>query len=123
MRHFSLLVAAIALLIPGAQAKEQADFHERARLAVERTDHDLQKYVHREKLDGKQREKFDAAMKDLQEFRDAASKDQWDGGRERLERAIDNIEYVVNHASIGDEERQALGIDLYTLRDIRDGWK
>jgi hypothetical protein len=124
MRHVAFLaVAAAALLVPAAHAREQADLHERARLAVERTDKDLQTYVHRDKLDGQQREKFDAAVKDLKDFHDDAAAGKWDGGRERLERAIDNIDFVVNHATLSEQEKTTLGIDLYTLRDVRDAWK
>jgi hypothetical protein len=122
MRPFAFLAAAV-LLVSSAPAKEQEDFHEKAKLAVQRTDNDLQKFVHRDNLNEAQRGKFDAALKDLTEFRDAASKNQWDGERERLERAIDEIEFVVKNAKIGDQERTTLEIDLYTLRDVRDGWK
>jgi molecular chaperone DnaK (HSP70) len=122
MRPIAFLAVA-AWLVPWAHAREQEDFHEKARHAVERTDNDLQKYVHRDNLDAGQREKFDAATKDLTEFREAAAKNQWDGERERLERAIDEIESVVKNAKIGDQERTTLEIDLYTLRDVRDGWK
>ncbi len=122
MRLFAFLSVA-ALLVPLADAREQEDFHEKARHTVERTDNDLQKYVHRDNLDAGLREKFDAAMKDLTEFREAAAKNQWDGERERLERAIGEIESVVKSAKIGDQERTTLEIDLYTLRDVRDGWK
>jgi molecular chaperone DnaK (HSP70) len=124
MRYFPFLaVAAIAFLVPAAHAREQEDFHEKARHAVERTDNDLQKFVHRDNLNDGQREKFDAAMKDLKEFREDAAAGKWEGGRERLERAIGNIESVVKNAPIGEQERQTLEIDLYTLRDIRDGWR
>ena len=123
MRHFTFLALAALALIPAAHAREQEDFRERARHVVERTDNDLQKYVHRDNLNGAQREKFDAALKDLKEFRDETAAGKWDGGRERIERAIDNIDFVVEHATIGEQEKQTLRIDLYTLRDVRDGWR
>ena len=122
MRHFAFLAVAF-LLVPAAHAREQEDFHQKAKLAAERTDNDLQKYVHRDNLNDAQRGKFDAALKDLTEFREAAAKNQWDGERERLERAIDEIEFVVKNAKIAEQERTTLEIDLYTLRDVRDGWK
>jgi hypothetical protein len=122
MRYFAFLAMAV-WLVPPAHAREQEDFHQKAKLAVDRTDNDLQKYVHRDNLNDAQRGKYDAAMKDLTEFREAAAKNQWDGERERLERAIDEIEFVVKNAKIADQERTTLEIDLYTLRDVRDGWK
>jgi hypothetical protein len=123
MRHFPLLALAAIALVPTAHAREQEDFRERAKHVVERTDTDLQKFVHRDNLNDRQREKFDAALKDLKEFRDETAAGKWDGGRERLERAIDNIDFVVNNATIGEQEKQTLRIDLYTLRDVRDGWR
>lgn len=124
MRHLPLFaLTAIALLVPAAHAREQQDFRERARHAVERTDKDLGTYVHRENLNEPQREKFDAAMKDLRELHADMEAGRWDGARERLEHAIDEIDAVVKSAPIGEQERTTLGIDLYTLRDIRDGWK
>ncbi len=122
MRSIAFLALA-AWLIPAVHAREQEDFHQKAKLAVQRTDNDLQKYVHRDNLDAGERGKFDAAMKDLTDFREAAAKNQWDGERERLVRAIDEIESVVKNAKIADQERTTLEIDLYTLRDVRDGWK
>ncbi len=124
MRYFSFLaVAALAWLVPTAHAREQEDFHERARHVVERTDKDLQSFVHRDALNGPQREKFDAALKDLKEFGEETAAGKWDGGRERLERAIGNIDFVVNNATIDEQQRQTLRIDLYTLRDVHDGWR
>ena len=68
MRHFFLLaLGAIALLIPSAHAREQQDLKERVRDAVQRTDKDLGNLVHREKLNDQQRDRFDAAVKDLHE--------------------------------------------------------
>lgn len=123
-RYFSLsALVAIAALVPSSYAREQQDFHERVKNAVTRTDKDLGTYVHRDNLSGEPRDRFDAAVKDLSALRDAIAAGQWDGAKERLEHAIDNIDFVVQHAPIGEQEKQTLGIDLYTLRDIRDGWK
>jgi hypothetical protein len=117
-----LAFAAIGLMIP-AQAREQADFRERAKHAVERADKDLSASIHRDNLDADQRAKFDAAVKDLHELHDAMEAGKWEGGLEKLDHAIDDIDFVVKHAPLGEQEKTTLGIDLYTLRDIRDGWK
>lgn len=122
MRHI-LALSAMVLLVPAAHAREQQDFHERVKDAVQRTDKDFETLVHRDKLDTDQRERFDAALKDLTDFREAIAKGQWDGGKEQLQRTIDDIDSVVKHAPIDEGDRQTLGIDLYTLRTIYDSWK
>ena len=38
-------------------------------------------------------------------------------------RNFGRIDFVVNNATIGEQEKQTLRIDLYTLRDVRDGWR
>jgi len=123
MRHFLLLaLSAAALLVPGANAKEQHALQERIRDGVQRTDKDLEDLVHRDKLNEQQRGRFDAAIKDLGELREAVAGTQWEGKRELLERAVDNIDFVVTNASMEEGDRQTLGIDLYTLRVILDSW-
>jgi hypothetical protein len=125
MRHFPILaLAAIFLpLIPPAHAREQEDFRERLKNAVERTDKDFGSIVQREKLDQDQRTRFDAAEKDLGDLREAVANWKWEGDRDKLEHAIDNLDFVSKHAPISDSDRQTLGIDLYTLKVIRDSWK
>jgi hypothetical protein len=124
MRNFPLLVlGVIALLVPRADAREQQDLKERVRDAVQRTDKDLGNLVHRDKLNEQQRDRLDAALKDLRELREAVAGGQWEGERGRLERAIDNMDFVVKNAPIADTDRQTLGIDLYTLQVTLDSWK
>jgi hypothetical protein len=123
MRHFLLLaIGAIALLVP-VHAKEIQELRERVRDGVQRTDKDLEHLVHADKLNQQQRERFDAAVQDLHELRDAVASTRWEGERDRLQRAVDNIDFVVKQAPIDDGDRQTLGIDLYTLRSILDAWK
>jgi hypothetical protein len=122
-RIFLAALSAIALLVPVVQAKEQAELRERVRDGVLRADKDLQSVVHPEKLTPDQREHFDAAVKDLHELQDAVTGTRWEGERENLERAVDNIDFLSKHASIDDGDKQTLGIDLYTLRSILDAWK
>jgi len=124
MRHFALLaLGAIVLLVPGAQAKEQQALRERVRDGAQRTDKDLETLVPREKLNDQQRERFDSALKDLRELHDAAATEKWEGERKLLERAVENIDFIVSHAALAEGDRQLLGIDLYTLQVILDSWK
>lgn len=124
MRHFQLLaLAAITLLVPAAHAREQQDLRERIRDGVQRTDKDLGNLVHRDKLNDQQRDRFDAAVKDLHELREAVTSKRWEDERDLLERAVENIDFLTNHAPIDEGDRQTLDIDLFTLRVILDSWK
>ena len=124
MRHFPLLaLGAIALLVPAAHAREVQDLREQVRDGVQRTDKDLGEFVHRDKLNEQQRSRFDAAVKDLQVLGEAVAGGKWEAERGRLERAIENIDFLQKHAPIEDGDRQLLGIDVYTLRGILEHWK
>jgi hypothetical protein len=123
MRHLPLLaLGAIALLVPVAHAKELAELRERVRDGVQRADKDLENLVKPDKLNQQQRDRFDAAIKDLQELHEAVASTRWEGERKVLEHAVENIDFVVKQAPIADGDRQTLGIDLYTLRVILDNW-
>ena len=123
IRNFLFLSGVAGLLICAAQAKEQQDLRERVRDGVQRTDKDLEAVVHRDKLDAQQRDRFDAMVNDLHELREAVAGSQWEGERGRLERAVENLDFLTKHAPLDEGDRQTLGIDLYTLRVILDSWK
>ena len=124
MRHLPVLaLAAFALLLPRVHARELQELRERVRDGVQRTDKDLATYIHPDKLNKQQREKFDSAVKDLGELREAVTDKRWEGDRKVLERAVDNIDSVVKQAPISEDDRQTLGIDIFTLRVILDSWK
>jgi hypothetical protein len=128
MRHLPLLVpllalGAIALVVPGAHAREVQDLREQVRDGVQRTDKDLGDFVHRDKLDEQQRDRFDAAVKDLRELGEAVAGGHWESERGRLERTVENIDFLQKHAPIAEGDRQVLGIDVNTLRVILDHWK
>jgi hypothetical protein len=118
--HLAALVLPLALLIPTAFAQ---DFHESARKAVMTTNDDLQRFVHRDNLTEDQRGRFDTAMREMHEFIDDASAGRWEHGREHLDHAIENIEFVADNASIGNRERDMLREDIRHLREVRDGWR
>jgi hypothetical protein len=124
MRHLPLLaLAAVGLFFPGADAREVPDLREQVRYAVQRTDKDLGSLVDRKKLNEQQRDRFDAAIKDLRTLSEAEAAGRWERERGRLERAVDNIDFVVKQAPIEERDRQMLGIDVYTLRGVLESWK
>jgi|ERR1700722_19667461 hypothetical protein len=118
--NLAAIALPIAMLVPAAYAQ---DLHERSRQAVMTTNDDLQKYVHRDNLTDDQRGRFDTAIREMREFSDDAAAGRWEHGREHLNVAIENIEFVADNASIGPHERDMLHEDTKHLREIRDGWR
>ena len=110
----------IALLAPTVYGQ---DLHERGRVAVRTTNDDLQRFVHRDNLTEDQRGRFDTALREMREFTDDAAAGRWEHGREHLDHAIENIDFVADNASIGPHERDMLREDTKRLREIRDGWR
>src|SRR5579871_199447 len=124
MQLFSLiLIGTIASLVPSAHAREIQELRERIRDGVQRTDKDLGAVVHPDKLNQQQRERFDATIDDLSKLREAVAGTKWESERPRLERAVDNLDFLIKHAPIEEADKQTLGIDLYTLQVILDAWK
>ena len=123
MRHLLFVTMSALLLIPAAPARELTELRDRVRDGVSRTDKDLSKIIHRDKLDAQQRERFDSVIKDFEDLAEAVKSSKWEGERDRLERAADNIDAILSHAPIEDADKQTLGIDVYTLRVILDSWK
>jgi len=120
----SLAVAAIALPIALlAPTVYGQDLHERGRVAVRTTNDDLQRFVHRDNLTEDQRGRFDTALREMREFTDDAAAGRWEHGREHLDHAIENIDFVAHNASISPHERDMLREDTKRLREIRDGWR
>jgi hypothetical protein len=99
------------------------DLREQVRDGVQRADKDLGDFVHRDKLNQPQRDRFDAAVKDLRDLGEAVAGGKWEGERGRLERTVENIEFLQKNAPIEEGDRQVLGIDLNTLRVILEHWK
>lgn len=119
MRRFLLLLAALGLMF----AKGGAELKERVNDGVKRADKDLGNLVHRDKLNEQQRGKYDAAMKDLAAVGEAVKGADWEKERARLERAVDNMEFLQKNAPLAEADRDLLGIDVYTLRVILDSWE
>jgi hypothetical protein len=111
------------LMIAPAFGREITELRDRVRDGVQRTDKDLAKLIHRDKLNPQQREKLDAAVKDLGEIGEAVKSDKWQSERDIFERAVDNIDYLVKNAAIDDADKQTLGIDVYSLQVLLDSWK
>jgi hypothetical protein len=111
------------LIVPATQGRELQELRERVRDAVQRTDKDLGTSIHPEKLSTEQRAKYDATLEDLRVLREDVASSKWEGERDRLERAADNVDFLAKHAPLEEAERQTLGIDVYTMQVILDSWK
>ena len=119
-RRLLFITFSAAILLVG---KEQQDLRERVRDGVQRTDKDVQTVIHRDKLNPQQRDRLDSALKDLHDVREALNGTDWQGKRDVLERAVENIDDLSKNAPVEESDRQTLGIDLFTLRSILDAWK
>src|SRR5258708_12981206 len=76
-----------------------------ARRLVSQTHSDL-KAVRAERLDGKERERYDNALKHLSEFDQALSKSKYD--KDKLDEAIEDLSNVVKNNVLSPDERDPL---------------
>jgi hypothetical protein len=69
-------------------------------------------------MDGRDRKHINHAQDDLMRFQEKWSRGRFDRGR--LDRAIDNLQHVVNSSRLDPRRRDRLASDLYDLRDFRN---
>ena len=123
MTHYKLLRLTVlglflAACIPFATAQRDLS---RARGLVAQTHHDLRGISHHETYSGKERERYDNALRHLSEFDRELAKGKYD--KDRLDTAIDDINNVCKNNTLGPNERDALLGDLKSLRDLRAEWR
>ncbi|MGH7485478.1 MAG: hypothetical protein ACREMY_07725 [bacterium] len=123
MTHYKLLRLMVfglflAACIPFATAQRDLS---RARGLVAQTHHDLRGIAHHETYSGKERERYDNALRHLSEFDRELAKGKYD--KDRLDAAIDDINNVCKNNALGPNERDALLGDLKSLRDLRAEWR
>jgi hypothetical protein len=115
-----LFLAAVLVVCVVPLLNAQRDFTHARQLVSQATD-DLRKIRHLDSLSGKERERYDAALKHLSEFDQDLSKSKYDGGK--LGDAIDDINNVCKNNAIAPEDRDVLQADMRALRDLRSDWK
>ncbi|HLH39909.1 MAG TPA: hypothetical protein VKX39_12235 [Bryobacteraceae bacterium] len=109
------------LLVPltYAQGPREAEF-ERARNIVSKTMDDLRHVERHDQFAPEDRERYQRATRDLEDMRRDLDDHRLD--RERLDRAIEEIERVARVDTVGERERRELMGDVRELRRLRDDW-
>lgn len=115
-----LFLAAVLVVCVVPLLNAQRDFGHARQLVSQATD-DLRKIRHLDSLSGKERERYDSALKRLSEFDQGLSKSRYDSGK--LGDAIEDIDNVCKNNALNPEDRDALQADMRALRDLRNDWK
>jgi len=103
---------------PAVQAQNYGNHFEPARMATERTTGDLQRIMDQGNLTEDQSRRLDAAVRDLHLFRESVDNGNFD--RDRLDHAMQDIEFVMNNAQLNGGQQNELREDLDRLRDLSD---
>lgn len=116
----------IALIAPGLVrlANAQPESGERrspARDVVARVQSDLQRAAQSPAVHGKDRERYDNAMRHLSQFDRDLTRGKFDKGK--LNTAIEDVKHVVENNTLAVEDRDALREDLARLRDLRAAYE
>lgn len=86
-------------------------------LLVRRVMSDIDMAASRARLDGHEAKHFNEAMQRLQEFQSRWVRGNFDTGR--LDKAIENIQHLVNADRVHPRDRDMLSQDLSALREFR----
>lgn len=109
----------LAASIPSASAQRHDFSH--ARDLVAQTHRDLRGIRHHESYSGKERERYDNALKHLSDFDRQLARGKFD--KDKLDTAIDDLNNVCKNNTLGPQERDALLGDLQSLRALRAEWR
>ena len=114
-----LAVAALVALVPAAlMADKRARNPDEARSLIARAQEDVRKASSFANINSKERERFNHALKSLAEVDRSFSKDKYN--EDRLDRAIEDMQNIVDHNTIASEDRDLLRQDLSDLRALRE---
>jgi hypothetical protein len=125
MRTFHLLrsLAALGILLAlGLSSNVYGQRHEREerhddRDLIARTQHDLERTGRMGTLRGKEKERYDNAMRHLSEFDRELSQGRFD--KDKLDAAIEDVHNVADHNTLEPQDRNRLNDDLRDLRTLR----
>jgi hypothetical protein len=84
---------------------------------IERTMSDLDRAARSAQLDNHERNHFSRAMQQLSQFRDRWSRGEFNRGN--LDKAIEDVQHLVNADRVHPRDRDLLARDLTALRDFR----
>jgi hypothetical protein len=112
-----LLLTAGVLFALTVPAFDQSSQYANARNLVERVQSDLRRGERFARPTDKERERYDNAQRHLSEFDRSLSRGKFD--KDKLDKAIDDVNNVVEHNTLSPRERDALTEDLRSLRQLR----
>lgn len=116
----ALVSAGLSLFSSSAFAQEYR-YNPEHRRPVEATLHDLQEIASRHSYNGRERERYDNAIRHLHEFGERLH----EGGRfdkDKLDQAIGDVQSVIDHNPMGPPARERLMHDVAELRRLREHW-
>jgi len=111
----ALLLAGTAALPAQAQIYRYNPEHRRP---VDATIHHLQEIAEHNTFSGKERERYDNAMRHLSQFEERLH-DRGSFDKDKLDQAIDDVHNVVDHNPMDGRARDLLRRDLSELRRLR----
>ncbi|MGH9822221.1 MAG: hypothetical protein ACREDR_03025 [Blastocatellia bacterium] len=121
-RQISFVVGIIILVGFGTSASAtaaQRDRYNHARAVVSRLQEDLRhaEGTASQHKHSKDAERIDHAMRHLSDFDRSLSKGKFDSGR--LDRAVSDVQNIVDHNTLSPEDRDNLMSDLHDMRSMR----
>jgi hypothetical protein len=118
MRVLQIAITGLLLvgLIPLASAQREREY-ERGRRIIDQTVTDI-RAIHREAINGKERERYDNALRHLSEFDRDLERGHFD--KDKLDEAIEDVNNVAKNNTLDPRERDLILEDLRRLRDFRE---
>lgn len=121
MLRYAGMLAVPLLFSMGLQAQERrGPEFDRARNVVSKTLDDLRHVARHEEFARGDHERYERAMRELDDTRHDLDEGRLDRGR--LDRSIEEVEHVARVGMVGPHEREQLMEDAHELRRLRDDW-
>jgi uncharacterized membrane protein YccC len=115
--RLSMAALMVAAFIPLLHAKHD---YERARQLVSQTDNDLRAVAQRDAISGKEKDRYDAALKRLSDLDQDLARGKFD--EHKLNEVIEHIDDVLKDNAVSPGARDALREDLRALRELKKDW-
>ena len=90
------------------------------RRPLDATMHDLQEIEERNTYSGKERERYDNALRHVSQFADRLQDGHFD--KDKLDEAIGDVQHVIDNNRMGERAKRALLRDVAELRRLRENY-
>ena len=90
------------------------------RRPLEATIHDLEEIAERNTYSGKERERYDNALRHVSQFAERLHEGRFD--KDKLDDAIGDVQNVIDHNRMGERARRVLLRDVAELRRLRENY-